>query len=223
MIDKTLDWFIPHICSSCGEIGSLLCLNCEDNIIEDGFLNCIVCLAPCYNHNLCQRCRPKVAYAQAYVVGWRQEALKALIDNYKFEHAQAGASRLVDILDRRLPVLPGDTTISFVPTIRAHVRQRGFDHMRLIVKGLAARRGLRWAQLLSRSTQTVQHGASREQRLRQSKTAFKLTNGSVEGSILLIDDIFTTGATVNQAAKLLRRATKSQVALAIIARQPLDD
>ena len=223
MIDKALDWFIPHICSSCGQVGSLMCLSCEDDIIEQSFDCCLLCLKPCYGNNLCRRCRPTVAYEAAYAVGWRHESLKTLINNYKFERAQAGAAMLADLLDRRLPVLPSDTVVSYIPTIPAHIRQRGFDHMKLIADGLAHRRRLESMPLLTRQSYAVQHGASRQQRLKQAQEAFRPIDKTVEGPILLIDDIFTTGATVVSAGQVLRTQFKKPLILAIIARQPLDD
>lgn len=223
MLDKLLDWFIPHICSSCGEVGSLLCASCEYDIVDQSFLQCIVCLKPSYADNLCRACQKKLPFQEAYVVSWRDGPLKALIDAYKFERAKAAAEVLSSLLDKSLPVLPEDTIVCYIPTVPSHIRQRGFDHMRVVAQLLAKRRDLELYSPLKRSSSTIQHGSSRAQRLEQAKTAFSLQGAVPNRPVVLLDDIYTTGATVTEAAKLIRRETDQTIILAIIARQPLDD
>lgn len=211
----------PHYCCSCGRIGSILCESCKYNIVDEPYEACILCqrVAP-GGTNLCGSC--KVPYNRAWAVTSRKGATKELINKYKFERAQAAYSTLTDLLDKILPALPPDICIVPVPTITSHIRERGYDHMALIGKELATRRGLTYAPLLKRATKTVQHGSNRATRLQQAKQAFRVSGRCDGKRILLVDDVCTTGATLEHAALALRNAGSTEVWVAIITVQLLE-
>jgi len=171
--------------------------------------------------NLCNQC--KASYSHAWVVGSRQQALKELIDTYKFERARLAYASIVDLLDAVLPHLPPDITVVPIPTIASHVRVRGYDHMALIGRELAKRRRVRYMPLLKRATTTVQRGANRSQRHTQAKQAFQVPSACEGGRYLVIDDICTTGFTLEYAARALRTAGATEVWVATVATQPLEN
>ena len=211
-----LDIFAPHYCCSCGMIGAILCDNCKNNIIDNQYSGCIACGKPAARYGLCRRCR--APFARAWCVGERANVLKALINQYKFERARAAKHAIVDLLDAVLPPLPGGVTVVPVPTIPPHIRQRGYDHMALVARGFACRRQLSYRAVIQRASNTVQHGTTRAVRLRQAKQAFEC--GDVPpGIYLLVDDVYTTGATVRYAADVLLRAGATEVWIAVVSRQ----
>jgi predicted amidophosphoribosyltransferase len=110
-----------------------------------------------------------------------------------------------------------------VPTISPHIRERGYDHTLLIARHVARRRKLRLTPLLARQTNTMQRGASKSVRQKQAAQAFML-NGLVDPTLtyLLLDDIVTTGATLDAAAKMLKAAGAKHVWVAAVAYQTLD-
>jgi predicted amidophosphoribosyltransferase len=125
------------------------------------------------------------------------------------------------LLDDIVPRLPEHVIIVPVPTLAVHVRQRGYDHMVLLAKAFAAIRELQSKSLLSRRTATSQRGASRVVRMHQAEQAFSCA--PLQGGIyVLLDDVLTTGATAEHAARALLAAGADEVWLAIIARQPLE-
>ncbi|HCR56111.1 TPA: hypothetical protein DIV49_03995, partial [Candidatus Saccharibacteria bacterium] len=89
-----------------------------------------------------------------------------------------------------------------------------------MAKGLAKRRSLTYRQALRRITSSVQLGATRAQRIEQAKQAFECTTSLAEQTVLLVDDVTTTGATLEYAATELRKAGAKDVWAAVIARQP---
>lgn len=209
----------PHYCCSCGAVGSLLCEYCKYDIINDSFDACILChkLAR-LGQNSCTSC--KSAFTKAWCAGSRSEGLKELLNKYKFERTRAAYAPLADLLHHTLPALPDDVVIVPVPTIAPHIRERGYDQTILLARQLARIRGVAYAPLLRRKTNSVQRGASRKQRAQQAEQAFKADNCT--GRYLVIDDITTTGSTLDAAAKVLLAAGAAEVWVAVVAVQPLD-
>lgn len=220
MIDTLLASLAPHLCFGCGQIGTLICQSCKEDIITDVAGCCIVCDRQAGDY-LCSN------HADVIEHGWyvasRTGPLEALIDAYKFENAKAAYLSLAEILKARLPDLPRETVIIPIPTISHHIRQRGYDHVQLIARELGRQLGLTVAPRLQRLTATKQRDASMRQRELQAKRAFAV-KGELrpDAPYLLIDDVATTGATLRYAAQALRDAGAQQIWVAAIARQPLD-
>lgn len=153
----------------------------------------------------------------------RRDQLEQLIDQFKFENARMAYRPLAQLLHERLPELPAGTVIVPVPTIRSHIRTRGYDHMHLVARQFAKLRNLPVSPALLRATSTRQRDASRKQRIAQAKVAFECRKQlSGDTTYLLIDDVMTTGATMRYAAQKLRDAGAGTVWVAAISRQPLD-
>lgn len=221
MVDELLGWLAPHYCCSCAEIGSLLCESCKYDIVSEQVGSCLFCGKPSSPNSTCKSCCSPCE--RSWYAGDRSGGLERLINQYKFSYARAAAVPLGEVLTASLPKLPRETIIVPVPTVRAHIRQRGYDHAFLLAQCVAGQLGLPVRRLVVRRTATAQRGASRKQRLAQAKAAFKI-NGEVTPGIpyLLIDDVVTTGATMTYAAKALRSAGAMTVWAAAVARQTLD-
>lgn len=220
ILGLTADLLAPHYCCYCGDIGAPICPYCKFDIISEAFGSCIKCRVPVAgNHSLCQDCR--VPYSEAWCVGERQGALKAMIDCFKFGRTQAAGRQLAEILDATLPILPPGTLVVPVPTIAPHIRQRGYAHVELIARILAEKRGLLYRPELLRRTNATQKHLSRQERYQSARQAFRSRPLDYE-RCLLIDDVFTTGATVEFATRGLLEAGASEVWLAILSRQPLE-
>lgn len=221
ILDGLLEHVAPYYCCSCGEIGSLLCDSCKYDIVSEHINACLFCGYPTSAAAVCRRCRSDAT--RTWYVGERSGGLEVLIDRYKFEYAEAAYRPLGDLLLACLPELPPETIVVPVPTVRAHIRQRGYDHALLLSRYIAKERGLTLAQPLDRLTTTLQRGADRKQRLSQAKTAFHVSvKLQTDIPYLLVDDVVTTGATLRYAAKALKEAGASVVWAAAVARQPLN-
>lgn len=222
MIEGVLRVLAPHPCYGCGKVGVLLCPNCKYNITHEPFAGCILCQIPqkdgiCPNHGS--------PIERSFVVGARNGPLEDAINGLKFNNVKSVAKVLAELLDDTLPLLPASTHIVPIPTVRSHVRRRGYDQVALIARHFAQLRGLPVSHLLIRKTSTTQHTEGREMRKTQAAAAFGLASSKdttrVAGPYLLIDDIITTGATVSAAAEQLTN-TGATVWVAAIAYQPLD-
>lgn len=219
MLEPVISFIAPHSCSSCGELGTILCERCKNNILKRRYEGCILCGRTTTASHLCRRHR--LPYDDAWCVAKRGRALEVLIDRYKFQRCRAAHSVLAELLDAALPPLPPETVIVPVPTAPRNCRIRGYDHMWLIARALGRRRGLKTACILGRQSNLTQHFApSAAERRRRAKRYFTLKAPvPTDAPLLLIDDIFTTGATIQAAANCLRQAGAQEVRVAVIARQ----
>lgn len=202
-------------------MGAPLCPDCKFNIGSEPFSGCVVCSKPTSDGGICVEHRK--LYQDGWCVGPRDDVLEQLINGYKFGRKRANHLVLGELLGGVMAELPADAVLVPIPTIRRHIRQRGYDHALLIAQYIATGRGLKCTPLLRRRTQTVQLGASKKDRRKQAAVAFacdEMLDG--ERLYVLVDDVFTTGATMEYAAKELKRAGARHTAIAVATRQPLD-
>jgi predicted amidophosphoribosyltransferase len=99
------------------------------------------------------------------------------------------------------------------------VRQRGYDQALLIAKSLSQRLGRPYVPLLARMGDQRQVGHSRITRLNQMEGAFRPLNTMIlkNRHVLLVDDVLTTGATCEAAARILRSNGAKRVSAAVFA------
>ena len=219
MINRLLQMVAPHYCYGCAKVGSLLCDECKYDITEDSLSGCIVCLSPSLS-GVCLGCR--TSYQRAWCVGERSDVLRDLINGYKFERAEAAYLSLASLLDLHLPQLPADTVLVPVPTIRRHIRQRGYDHVLLLARELGRLRGIPVQPIVTRRNNLVQLGKNRRDRKLQAAESFHAVGPLDQKTYVLIDDVITTGATLSAAAKSLKDVGAEYIWCAVIARQPLE-
>jgi competence protein ComFC len=221
MIDRLLNIIAPHHCYDCRKTGGTLCNNCKYDIISEPFERCVNCLSlRTGNNGICVNCQ--TLYSRSWAVGERHDVLERLINGYKFSFEKESSKVLASLLNQTLPVLPDETVITYIPTVSSHIRQRGYDHARLIAREFAKIRRLPCRAALSRATNSKQVGASRSARVQQAKHAFAPHSVDTSKTYLVIDDIFTTGSTMKYASKVLLDAGAQDVYIAVIARQTLD-
>lgn len=222
MIDNIIALAAPHLCSGCGIEGDALCPNCKYDIISEPFEHCAACGKGLPRSNgICSLC--DMQYSRAWCVANRRDALRNLISDYKYRNVKAAHKHLADLLDEHLPELPENTVIVPIPTINSHIRRRGYDHMLLIARRLAKLRKMPLSTHLERANSYTQQSSGRAKRIEQAKNAFRCSYALDKNKIyLVVDDVVTTGSTVNYASKTLREAGASEVWVASISRQTLD-
>ena len=181
----------------------------------------MVCRGPSrYGESQCSRCA--APHSRDWCVGEKSEALEKLLNVYKFGRAKSAVAPIVDLLDSVVPQLPQDIVVVPIPTVAAHIRQRGYDHCDLVAREFAKRRNHQFSTVIERVGSDRQRGATRAQRIRQAKRAFRCQKALNGSTYLLIDDVYTTGATMTYASKTLLDAGAGSVWIAVVARQPID-
>ena len=212
-----LDLLSPHSCRGCGRLGEPFCKRCKKYILESRQNFCPECkqLNPTGTCSHCQDLPP------IYVVSDRNGILGTLIHDYKYYSIRALAHPLAELLSVTLPdALPQDSIIVPLPTATHHIRARGLDHTLLIAKHLSKLRQVPVERILIRNKNTVQVGADREKRLAQVTTAYTINPKikiSPTTTYILLDDIWTTGASIKTAIKILKSAGAKNIIVALLA------
>ena len=202
-----LDLLCPYSCKGCGRLGTVLCGCCK---------NYLCCRK---NLDLVRKKLEVEEFEKVWGYSVREGFLDSLIKEYKYGPVRGNGVILAELLDEAIPDDLGEVVVVPLPTIRRHIRERGFDHAKYMAKGLARRRGWRCSSLLIRANNTVQVGASQTERLAQALSAYRAREGRIEAdkAYLLVDDVWTTGSSMRAAAMELRRAGASKVYGAVVA------
>ena len=212
------DLIAPHSCRGCGRLGSVICECCKNDIIATHESICPNCKGRVKaKDGRCGKCRE---LPPIYVVGERQGLLGEIVHSYKYDSVWALAGVLAELLDEILPKEIGDGAVIVpLPTIGKHIRERGLDHTYKIAKCLAKRRKCRVERVLERTGNSVQVGANSAVRKKQASLAYgvrgkaKIESGKM---YVLVDDVWTTGASMMAAIKKLREAGAEKIVVALL-------
>jgi ComF family protein len=218
-IERLLQFFLPPQCHCCdkvlGEREKGVCSDCLSKIhwIEPPF--CSVCGDPFPSREIdnhpCGACITKRKhFTIARALGYYEGSLQEAIHRWKYEERVSlnpiFGEWMAEGLDHYWGSHPIDLLIP-VPLHRQRLRERGFNQALLLVKELSRRTGIPFRKrLLQKKKPTMPQvnlsGAEREKEVRGSFHV--IGREELEGkSILLVDDVYTTGATVNECSKVL--------------------
>lgn len=238
-----LDLFWPPGCEACGqglEPGRRgpLCEDCRRElplVLSRACPRCAMPLGPfeethggCY----CASCGDyNLVFHRAATAGLHEGPLAALVRRYKYSPRGGGAylaGYLVELLLARLrlpecPVATGDVDLLCpAPMHWARRLERGFDHGAELARLLARRLGLKleMGNLVKPRATPPQAGLARAARLSNLDGAFAVRRPERfrDRVVLLLDDVLSTGATLEQCARALRAAGAREVRVAAVAR-----
>jgi len=177
---------------------------------------------PLDEHDLCTVCREGLAnFDAAYSFGSYEASLQQLIHLLKYAKVESLARPLSSFLLRALPL---EANFDLVLAMPMHWRkrwERGFNQAELLAAPVARRYGLPLTKNLRRTRYTKsQAGLTESARRDNLRGSFRVHRPEqVAGKrILLVDDVFTTGATLRAAAAVLKSAGAAHVAALTLAR-----
>jgi predicted amidophosphoribosyltransferase len=214
-----LDLLLPCRCVVCGSPPRVACDACLAELERLVGPCCERCGTPtAWPVARCRECRGRrlafasarsaVAYdqgAKALVSAWKERGLRGLAD-------EAGAI-VAEVVAR-----PRAYTITYVPPDVDRALKRGHHPAEALARTLARRWGLVAVELLERPrTAPPQRGLGLAERRRNVRGAFR-SRGRAPASVVLVDDVYTSGATVAAAASALRRAGSRRVDVITFAR-----
>jgi ComF family protein len=228
LFELTIGWLAPPHCVGCRAEGIVLCEACLTSGIIPFGERCWRCGALSERCFTCLRCRrngsPRAVWISVDYEGLPQELIKA----YKFNQLRAAVGPIARVMAETLKAFNTDEDIAKkdylivpVPTASTRMRQRGFDHAKLLAHKLSAELKLENLNVLMRSSQTRQVGSVRSLRQAQADGNYsvKASTHIKKRNILLIDDVVTTGATLAACAKTLRLAGAKNVDALVFAKR----
>lgn len=234
LIDYLLSLVAPNSCFVCKKEGLVCCEKCLDSTLLPKLNRaCYFCSKQLKlrKANICDSCFNKQSLSSAqWATDFEDPLSSYLIKSLKFNNLYESAKPIGKALSHtfsktiKLNQTKSERIIvTAIPTANRRVRQRGWDQAKLIAKAFAKDQNLIYKSLLVRSSSFDQIGATKNQRREASKKFFKPTRLSlIKGStIILVDDVLTTGSTLNAAAKILKAAGAKEVHGLAFARQGL--
>lgn len=191
----------------------ICCLKCRMPFLRDRALN---------EDGLCRLCAAGVgAFDAAYAWGGYDGVLKDLIHCFKFHGMRSLANPLGGYLAEAFPRNEKIDAIVPMPIHWTRRMVRGFNQCELLARELSRHTGVPVAKLLVKIKRTgKQSNLSGAKRRRNVRGSFETVQGEVVRGkrLLLLDDVLTTGATVNEAAQVLKNGGAARVVVLTVAR-----
>ena len=215
--DMVLQWFYPPRCILCGKLmkigeQDIICQDCQNTVHWKEGAVCQKCGCSIYvNQKYCDRCQQENFVFEKGIAVFSYSDVRDTIAHFKFRYWKRDAVPLGKIMGDYLltyyPELAEQSEILIpVPMYRKKQKMRGFNQSELLAKVIAERIEKPCVNHLVRIKETIpQSQLNPEERKQNLQGAFAVENvEEIKGkTILLIDDIFTTGTTINECAKVL--------------------
>jgi competence protein ComFC len=213
---KMVDWFYPPSCAGCGIFGERWCSACQDSVTQMKGNLCPHCGRVLEDNKVCTICTNEAHFCESlHSWGAFQGPLREAIHKLKYESDLGLGEIFSQVLTRELLDLGWSVDlVSPVPLSPGRMKERGYNQSGLLAQPLAMSLGIcydRRALKRVRETQS-QVGLTAAERQINVNSAFWADAGKVQGKrVLVIDDVMTTGATLNACAQALKSAGAEKV------------
>jgi ComF family protein len=227
LLKSLADFIYPPICYGCDvemEEG-LVCEGCRLALFTHELAVCPKCGRPCTRTaDTCGQCKTPFSLSRVRALGLYVPPFDKLVQAFKY----SGKTKVGELLGLGLAalvqqdeVLSAAGAVCPVPLHPARLRERGFNQSLLLAAAISMSTRIPLVESLTRTryTPTQTTKTTPEKRLKNVAGAFRLKSGAiVEGKkILLVDDVMTTGATLDQAAQALLKGGAASVLGAVVA------
>lgn len=236
--NAALDLLYPPLCCHCeSDTTNDFCDACSERIHRPGRPACPACGIPFHTphgtDHLCGRCLavpPAFGRARAAVIYDASDPsdhpFKSVLQRYKYNRDVGLAAPLSRLLWNECPLnLSHYDLIVPVPLHLSRLRWRGFNQALLLARRIARRHQVRVDPFVLERTRATQPQVNLDEAARRHNVAraFRVTRADAvrRRRVLLFDDVYTTGSTVNDCARALRQAGADTIDVLVLARAVL--
>ncbi len=232
MIKLLLNLLLPVSCGVCGKNlnfkESYICKNCFTNLEIVNLQGCRFCgkleRIETENGFFCSMCAGSFSEIDEIFTACRYgDNIKKLIINFKYNNKRYLGGTLAGLLVKLYFVnnISDSDIVTGIPLSTARFRERGYNQSEILAKSFSKKTQIKLnKQILNRKKSTlIQVDLNRKDRLKNMESAFWFVGRKkIKGKkIILIDDVATTGATLQNAAKVLKNAGAEKITVLIIA------
>lgn len=218
-----IDLLFPAQCTLCGTAGALVCAQCVDALPPADGRRCVRCWTSLARHEACGNCGERMpvfaSLRAAYVM---EEGARSLVHQLKYNGLSALAPPMAMLMVATVRTDGDPDLVVAVPLHRGRQRSRGYNQAAALGRDVARASGLAFdagAMRRTRATAPLARTMRRDERRAIVEGAFTADRRRVDGrSILLIDDVVTTGATLDVCAEALLAAGAVRVTCMTFAR-----
>jgi competence protein ComFC len=228
-----LDVVFPARCVGCGEEGHYICRRCEGFTSEVALI-CPLCQQSSLTGEHHENCVSRYGLEGLANIWEYEGVIKSLLHNIKYngmthaavEIVQNAYVNMTEDTTRFKPFLSylfsKETFITCVPMFKRKEKFRGFNQAAVFAREIAKIVGRSAISLLEKIVDTKpQVDLTKEERLHSVNDVFRIKSGSqVPKQVILVDDVWTTGATMKECSRVLRKAGAQEVWGFTLARTP---
>jgi len=219
-----MDLLYPPLCGGCEKAGIRWCEDCKKTISFISEPKCEICGLPQASEGICVSCKenkPSYNILRSWAV-FEEGPIRDALHGMKYrQDLGLGDSLLAEMLEY-IDQLNWDIDIVVpVPLGKKRFRERGYNQVGLIARPLALAKKWEYApRSLKRVKETIsQVGLGADEREKNVRSAFLANEKKVAGKrVLVIDDVSTTGATLNSCAEALVKGDAAEVYALSLAR-----
>lgn len=213
-----LDFIYPKHCVNCRKIGDYVCPNCFVYLsFEEGAI-CLVCKKSSVDGLTHPGCEAKYSINGAFSSLKYKGIVKKLIYRFKYNPYLTGLKDFLGDLfyegliqkEEFMRIYKKQNLVMVpIPLYKERLRRRGYNQSEILAKELSKKLNIKAENLLIRIKETnSQVGLKQKERQENISGAFKINPNSpisCRSNILLVDDVLTTGSTLLEAAKILKK------------------
>lgn len=225
-----LEALFPRTCLGCNREGNWLCQDCQAILEIRNYATCPICLKRNFDFKTCQACRSKTNLSGLFwAVSYQNPLIKKIIHQFKYQPFTKELSHsLAYLIISHLLLIEAkknwleEFILIPLPLHKKRKRWRGFDQAEEIAKEITKYFKIPiFNNILIRKKETSpQVDLDEKERKENIKGAFfcqkpELVKGR---KIFLVDDVYTTGATMEEAARILKEAGAKEIWGMVVAR-----
>lgn len=215
LYESLLDILFPKTCASCGAGDSFFCEQCE-KAIHIFSPQCLICGSRNMDASICLSCRRKTALSHFYApFSYKDAGIRNAIHRLKYDrmkwYGPFLGSFIATGLSRYEVHIPKNAICVPIPLYASRARKRGFNQSELIAESICEKLHITLEKNIlfrTKKTKSQVELKNHEERKANVNGAFSVSKPELifQKTILLIDDVATSGATLNEAALILKSA-----------------